>query len=451
MNRIIPPPTENNSISDSTNCLTYSAVEAILQRLDVLFSDRGPIACLAMATENTVSGALMILFLLSRRINVFLLPPQAPVDKSIPVFCDRILSVDDAHPDRPILRDHAEFEDGGSTPASGAVFFTSSGTTGTPKYVRFDGENLLLNARNCLERFRYSAASKVLIPVPIGHMYGLGVGLLPALLAGASIQLIHRNNAIKFKEHQASFQPDITLVTPTVIRMLLLLPKGQKRHGIFITAGEKIAIKDFRDFESAYGPLFNLYGCTELGAVATSPDKGERSDGLLKPLDGVEVKMDANGQVRCRHNAPFSSYVDVRGRLPTAATEEWFPTKDIGVAEGDGNFRVLGRLDHCVNRSGYLVSLDEVGSCLENLFRGIRQAIVMDAGSEKGLTTKLIAVCEVSEQGAFDPDAVRKICQEKLNKQMIPDEFHFIREMPRLTNGKADRALLIKRYTDNNH
>ncbi|GGB14570.1 class I adenylate-forming enzyme family protein [Puia dinghuensis] len=449
MSQMIPPHTGNNPIADQTSCLTYDELKGIMQRLDVFFAGQGQIACLAMATENTVSGVLMILYLLSRRINVFLLPPQAPVDKSIPAFCDRILSVDGEHPDRPILRDHAEFAGNGDTPVSGAVFFASSGTTGTPKYVRFDGENLLRNARNCMERFGYSAASKVLIPVPIGHMYGLGVGLLPALMAGASIRLIDRNNAIKLKEQLASFQPDITLVTPTVIRMLLLLPKGQGRHGMFITAGEKIATKDFQDFESAYGPLFNLYGCTELGAIATSPTEGKKSDGLLKPLDGVEVKIDADGQVRCRHNAPFASYVDPHGRLLAAATEEWYPTKDIGMAEEAGNFRVLGRMDHCVNRSGYLVSLDEVGSCLENLFQGIRQAIVLDAGVTKGLTTKLIAVCEVTEEGAFDADTVRKICKDKLNKQMIPDEFHFIREMPRLNNGKADRALLSRRYTEN--
>lgn len=449
MNQIIPPHAGNNHIADRTCCLRYEEVEDIMERLDVYFSSKGRIACLAMATENTVSGALMILYLLSRRINVFLLPPQAPVDKSIPVFCDRILSVDGGHPDIPSLRDHPDFEGGGITPGSGAVLLASSGTTGTPKYVRFDGGNLLRNARNCLERFRYSAGSKVLIPVPIGHMYGLGVGLLPALMAGADIRLIDRNNAIKLKEHQASFQPDITLVTPTVIRMLLLLPKSRGQQGMFITAGEKITGKDFRGFESAYGPLFNLYGCTELGAIATSTSEGERSDGLLKPLEGVEVKIDADGQVRCRHNAPFTSYVDTRGRLLAGTTEEWFSTKDMGMAERDGNFRVLGRMDHCVNRSGYLVSLDEVGSCLENLFQGIRQAIVLDAGVEKGLTTKLIAVCEVSEEEAFDPDIIRKICQDNLNKQMIPDEFHFIRDMPRLTNGKADRALLVRQYTEN--
>jgi acyl-CoA synthetase (AMP-forming)/AMP-acid ligase II len=95
------------------------------------------------------------------------------------------------------------------------------------------------------------------------------------------------------------------------------------------------------------------------------------------------------------------------------------------------------------------VSLDEVGSCLENLFQGIRQAIVLDAGVAKGLTTKLIAVCEVTGEAAFDADTVRKICQDKLNRQMIPDEFYFIREMPRLNNGKTDRALLSRRYAEN--
>lgn len=449
MNQLIHPQVGDNSIADKTIRLTYDDINGVMERLDVFFAGQGHIACLAMATENTVPGVLIILYLLSRQINVFLLPPQAPVDRSIPAFCDRILSVNADRPDHPILQDHAQYTGQGDMPGSGAIFFASSGTTGTPKYVRFDGKNLLRNARNCMERFGVSAASKVLIPVPIGHMYGLGVGLLPALLSGASIRLIDRNNAIKLKEHLVTFRPDITLVTPTVIRMMLLLPKAQERHGTFITAGEKIADKDFQDFESAYGQLFNLYGCTELGAIATSPTAGSKSDGLLKPLAGVEVRIDKDGQVRCRHNAPFASYVDPQGHQLTPIREEWHPTKDFGMAEEAGNFRVLGRMDHCVNRSGYLVSLDEVGSRLENLFQGIRQAIVLEAGVVKGLATKLIAICEVTGETVFDADAVRKICQERLNKQMIPDEFHFIREMPRLNNGKADRVLLNKRYIEN--
>jgi acyl-coenzyme A synthetase/AMP-(fatty) acid ligase len=449
MNRILSTHAGKNHLADETGTCTYEELEGVMDRLDAFFSGRGRIACVAMATENTVSGAAMILFLLSRRINVFLLPPQAPVDKSIPVFCDYIVSVDTAHPEHPILCEHAAFEQGDGSLGRGAVLFASSGTTGAPKYVKFDGASLLRNAQNCVKRFGYSAASKVLIPVPMGHMYGLGVGLLPSLMAGASVRLIHRNNVIKLREHQTGFAPDITLVTPTLIRMMLRLPKPKRRDGIFITAGEKIADQDFRDFESAYGPLFNLYGCTELGAIATSPGGVERADGLLSPLDGVEVKIEPDGLIRCRHNASFQTYVDRRGGLQTPVPEEWFSTKDIGMAAGGGNFRVLGRMDHCVNRSGYLVSLDEVGTRLEHLFRGIRQAIVLDGGAGGGLTTKLIAVCEVSEAMVFDADAVRRICHEKMYKQMVPDEFHFIAELPRLVNGKADRLLLAKQYTEN--
>jgi acyl-CoA synthetase (AMP-forming)/AMP-acid ligase II len=189
-----------------------------------------------------------------------------------------------------------------------------------------------------------------------------------------------------------------------------------------------------------------------MGAIAVSPEQegasGSRSDGLLQPLPQVKVTVDGNnGPILCRHNAGFESYMDAQGRavfLPDAA-DGWYKTMDLGIAADDGCFYVAGRMDNCINRSGFLISLDGIASSLEEILPEINQAVVLGVDGEH-TDSLLLAVCESSGTAPPDTNAIRKLCREKMNKYTVPDRFHFVGSLPRLPNGKPDRASLIKLY-----
>src|SRR5579859_7125730 len=392
-----------NILRDDTLTVPYSGIGELLEQLDRFFSDhdKKKICCVALITENTVAHALIILYLLREKLNFILLNGHAPVEDKIPFFCDIILTVAPSVSGRHDWPGNLQLVHNPGhkrnrfaiTRHSGSIFFLSSGTSGQAKYIYFKQQNLLRNANNCVKRFAIDDRSRVLVPVPVNHMYGMGVGLLPALLSGASICLIDKNNIVKLLDRISTFQPSVTLFTPAVIKMLLLLRNSVQKKGVYITAGEKLADQAYKDFEYRYGPLFNLYGCTELGAIAVSD-----ADGNLKALEQVKVRISPaeNGQIVCRHNAGFVSYLDRHGhRVPSQKEGQgWYRTNDIGMVTGDQGFRVIGRADHCTNRYGFLVSLDEVASLLESLFAEINQAIVLEGKKEKGLSTNLVAVCE---------------------------------------------------------
>lgn len=439
----------SNILCDEHSSIQYADIPGMLFDIDTFFKkhQKGELFCVGLPVQNNLLQAMVILYLLSEKINFFLLSGNS-ANQQMPFFCDSILTITSGNLE---LKENPDYvaKDRMIKPGSGAVFFSSSGTTGPVKYVYFKQEKLIQNAKNCISRFGFDGHSRILVPVPVGHAYGMGVGLLPGLVAGANICLIEKNNIVKLFAMLAGFRPGFTLINPTVCKMILLLDKPISSKTVYITAGEKIEEHIHQEFESKYGLLINLFGCTELGAIGTSAADNAQSriEGILKPMDGVEVIInnEQKDEIICRHNAGFEHYVDKYGDIDNT-NNTFYKTRDRGIDAGNGNFKVMGRIDNCVNRAGFLISLEEIESSLKELFAGLKQVVVFEAGMQESLLTRLVAVCEVADRFEMDKTEVSKICRERMKRYFIPDEFHFVQDMPRLGNGKPDRFFLKNNY-----
>ena len=81
-------------------------------------------------------------------------------------------------------------------------------------------------------------------------------------------------------------------------------------------------------------------------------------DGM--PLDGVAVKIGADGLVRLAGPVLFDGY-DGDPELTASVMEGgWFVTSDLGEIDHDGRLRVLGRADDVVNTGGVKVPASAV-------------------------------------------------------------------------------------------
>ncbi|HSA83123.1 MAG TPA: AMP-binding protein [Geminicoccaceae bacterium] len=74
-------------------------------------------------------------------------------------------------------------------PAQLAALVYTSGTTGTPKGVPLSHRNLCANLEALLREQLAGPGDRVLLPLPLHHVYPLTVGLLSALAAGAAVVL----------------------------------------------------------------------------------------------------------------------------------------------------------------------------------------------------------------------------------------------------------------------
>ena len=78
------------------------------------------------------------------------------------------------------------------TPDDPALLPYTSGTTGRPKGAMLSHGNLLASAEAILLAWRWTAADRLILCLPLFHMHGLGVGVPGTLRAGASAILQRR-------------------------------------------------------------------------------------------------------------------------------------------------------------------------------------------------------------------------------------------------------------------
>lgn len=460
---------QDNLLTDGRFTLTYAALPRMLAAIDDYFWRQisGRSGCLALECPNTVPGALTLLYLLQQEVGFVLLPPseqeeQTSAWKPIPHFCQYRLVVkrapggtaaEWAHTPENFLR----LEPNGAyhppappaLPVPGHLFLRTSGSMGASKLVVHCQQKLLDNARACVQQYQYTSVDRVTIPVPIAHMYGLGVGFLPAILAGAAIDLQDQTNLFRYLAHEKRFNPTVACVTPTLCTMLLKGFKTPRRYRLAITATQRINEATFRAFDAAIGGSFvNQYGSSEMGAIAVcAPDDDltMKATTIGKPFPGVKLKVQTideasagEGELFCQHPAGFVGYVDESGAwLQRQSQAAWYRTGDLAARLPNGCFQITGRAGNSMNRRGYLVHFAEIERGLEQI-AGLEQVVVVGKEDSERIT----AFCVLSNQAQFTDAQIREQSFQLLPNYAIPDEVRLLDALPLLPTGKVDRQKL---------
>jgi acyl-coenzyme A synthetase/AMP-(fatty) acid ligase len=334
--------------------------------------------------------------------------------------------------------------------ASPYFYLGTSGTTSRPKLAAYTPERLIGNAENCVRRFQITANDRVLLPLPLAHMYGLGAAFLPAVLAGASVRVLGNVNLLTYLQAEREFDPTVVFLTPALAHQLVTARKHGRQYRLTAMGADRIDPESFARYEERHGCTVCVYGCTELGAVASgSPDdpfaRRQNSSGrLLDHVRQVPPLGDSDSEtVTLCFDHPFgmSGYADATGepQLPADLYRDgMYLTRDVGELNEHGDLCVRGRRDDCVKRDGYLVAFCEVERALEQLPE-IDRAIVM-----KGETTPrgiaLVAFCVVVTGG--DAAEIRRACVSILPGHAIPDHIIVLDQLPLLSTGKPDRHAL---------
>ncbi|MHC4800162.1 MAG: AMP-binding protein, partial [Planctomycetota bacterium] len=361
-----------NRISDGRFDAAYGELPAVFRQIDehLGLCNVSPKDFLAFRCSNNVFGAVFLLWALCRGRKILLTPPSTAQQGEngrhvdAPHFCRHVVSIEYSF-EQARLRDPATYlridanasymEESAFATSQPLVCLKTSGSMSSPKLVMHSAKKLAGNATPCIDRFRLTESDRITIPVPIFHMYGLGAAFLPAIIAGASIDLQENTNLIKYLDREREFDPNKAFLTPGLCEMFLKSRRGGGRcYDLVVTAGDRISENNYLRFENGFGKLINLYGSTELGAIATSdPDKPLeiRAQGFLKPMDGVQTRIDEpetkihsdreGGEIYLDHKFGFLGYFDASGKPvgQESGGGDWFPSKDIAVPAPDNYFR----------------------------------------------------------------------------------------------------------------
>ena len=330
-----------------------------------------------------------------------------------------------------------------AAPADPALLGYTSGTSGAPKGAVLSHANLLATAQAVRLAWRWSAADRLVLALPLFHMHGLGVGLHGTLLAGASAVLLPRFEPGEVLDAARAHDATLFFGVPTMYSRLAASPRLEElsRLRLCVSGSAPLPPVVFHRVAagSGHAPL-ERYGMTETGMNVSNPHDGERRPGTVGfPLPGVQLRL-TGGEIHVRGPNVFSGYWRNR-----RATEEafddggWFRTGDLGEVDADGYLRIAGRKKDLIITGGLNVHPTEVEDVLLS-HPGVAEVAVAGVADEEwgeAVTAWVVP--------AGDPPPARDLlahAAEQLAAFKCPKAVHFVDSLPRNALGKVLRHRL---------
>ena len=286
-------------------------------------------------------------------------------------------------------------------------FFSSSGTTGTPKTMALTRAQAAARVETQRLSGGFGAASRGCVPFGPGTSGGY-TWPLAIWMAGGSVVL----NMI----YSASIAEALARVQPThlyiAIGTLVDLVRGPRAiaaplpsmmvYAVGSTLPRALADEARRKLSPNIG---SSYGTTEVAGVAVaSPTVLQQHEGTVGYVlpgaaveavdaDGKRVPAGAMGQLRIRTGGMISGYLDEDPGQAAASSvrDGWFYPDDLGSVSADGLVILHGRASELLNIGGNKYApqaLEEVALACA----GIRDAAVFSVPDGLGVETPWIAV-----------------------------------------------------------
>jgi O-succinylbenzoic acid--CoA ligase len=328
---------------------------------------------------------------------------------------DAVLPVDRRLPPSAIERLIASMRLDDPVEDGDALVVATSGTSGEPKGVVLTHDAIAASATATSRRLAVEPSRDCwLACLPLAHVGGLSV-VTRALATGTRL-VVHDG-----------FSSDAVLAA--------VERDGVTLVSLVATALQRIDAALFRTIvlggaapPSDLPPnVVTTYGMTETGS-------GVIYDG--KPLDGVEVRIDAGGEILLRGPMLLRTYRD--GTDPKDA-DGWFATGDLGEIDSiTGHLGVFGRAGDLIISGGENVWPEPVEAILASQAGVADVAVVGRADSEWG--QRVVAVVVPSDPTRPPAiDALRGAVKERIGPWAAPRELELVDSIPRTALGKVRR------------
>ncbi|WP_196073263.1 alpha/beta fold hydrolase [Nakamurella alba] len=357
----------------------------------------------------------------------------------------------------------AELLDDVQLPPGDRFLVFTSGSSGTPKGVRY-GDRILLNeAVGGRIALGLCPDDTVALVLPAAFAAGLAVWWM-ALLNGAGL-VIGDPRLVGAPEvaHLLGARGISTLhVTPSLLRSLLsVLPESAGLPGVRLvtTCGEAVHGRDVEALRlhlDADADYISWSGSSETGHLAfhrigpadpipsgivpvgtPAPNKTVR----LLDAEGRPVPDGATGVVHLDSGYLAEGYCEEPESSPFGAWADGvrrYRMGDLARFDEHGVLHLLGRGDAAVKIRGYLVEPAEVEAVIAGLPE-IGEAVVRAETGDAGRTRLVAWVSPAARTRTLSATALRRRLREKLPEWMVPQTVVLLPELPRNERGKVDR------------
>jgi acyl-CoA synthetase (AMP-forming)/AMP-acid ligase II len=352
-------------------------------------------------------------------------------------------------------------------PGLAYIIFTS-GTTGIPKGVPINGDQLIryINAFNLIVKTTLDDR------VMLSYDLSFDASYLPILSAwsnGASLCVIPSDKTLMATRYVGDLAISIWHSVPSVAAMShqagLLDPESLPSLRYAIFGGEALSLGLVKLFQSAapHSQVINAYGPTEATIAAsyyqiTPHDLLSISEDnpflnpipLGMPYEGVSLEIysvDSNSLTSgigelCIGGAQVTSGYLSSNLNKDAFFEDggirWYRTGDLALWDDRYGYCYKGRIDRQIKFKGYRIELQDIESALRAAANSDLVCAVPYPVLDDGSIQALVGVVAKSLSGQIEVDSVMLGLKEILPSYMVPSKILVIDDMPLSLNGKID-------------
>jgi long-chain acyl-CoA synthetase len=314
-----------------------------------------------------------------------------------------------------------------------ASIIYTSGTTGRSKGVMLTHKNIVFNAMKGRRVQYVDEKDRFLSVLPLSHTYENTLGLILAVLSGASVHYLRKPPTPSvLLPALEKIRPTMMLTVPLIIEKVYfnkILPTFHDnkllktlyavpfiRKKLNAVAGKKLRqtfggeLKFFgiggaklnktveKFLIEARFPYAIGYGLTETAPLlAGSNPKNSIYEGIGPVIEGIELKINepdkktGEGEIWAKGPCVMKGYYKEPELTSQVLTPDgWFRTGDLGVFDKNNNLYIKGRLKNMIlGSSGENIYPEEIESVINN-FRFVVESLVVE---QKG---KLVALVHLN-------------------------------------------------------
>ena len=326
-------------------------------------------------------------------------------------------------------------------PRQVAIVLTTSGSTGAAKCVPLTWAAVEARDHNRIWQYGLSATAHLMVALPVG-VTGILFTLRGALRCGAALDFSQKTDPLP-----ALARTTHTILLPVHIRQLLgVVPadfRPSRKLKLFVLGARLSMPLKLAAMERFNAEVYNVYGSNEAGACAWIGEDDTATvlagvDVQVVGPDGQVIPQGGTGQLCIRSQEMANRYLDAE-LTADRFIDGWFQSGDLASVIGQGQWRLLGRLDTMVNLGGIKHSSEEIEDRLaaRGLARDLAVAAIADADGIEELYIGLEAAAH------SDPDLIALI-DDTLGRAIGNIHIVHLDVIPRSSHGKLQRAELVQ-------